>query len=106
LELVSRNTRTNRMMNAESPTIPILSCAQRTLLRSGMLLFPVLHELCDVGIRRGLQPVLIAFENQPAIFHHHENGSRVAARPVASGLQAPMFRIVAEICDQVSVLVP
>src|SRR5262249_38292123 len=74
LELVRRNTRTKTMTNAVSASPPTFNCDQRTFARSAIILFPLLHELANVRIRRRFQPVLVALEDQPAFAQDHENG--------------------------------
>ena len=48
---------------------------------------------------------MIPFENQPALPKHHEAGPRAGLGSIAGPLQAPLFRIVPEISQQVAVLV-
>src|SRR4051794_31162350 len=103
-ELVSRNTRTKTITNAVRATTPTFNCDHRTFSRSAML-YPLLHELRDVWIGRCFQPVLVALEDQPAFAQNHKSGSRGSPRPVTCRLQTPLFRIVAEIRDQVPVLI-
>src|SRR5471032_2952652 len=106
VEPVSRKISTARIVNADSPTTPTLNCDHRTLLRSAMSLHSLLHELGDIGVLRRLKLVLAAFENQPAFLQHHECGARVPSGPVTNRLKTPLFRIVAEIGDEIPVLIP
>src|SRR5579883_1894064 len=93
------------MMHAVSAITPIFSCAQRTLPLSGILGFPLPYKFADVGIGRTFQPVLIAFEDQPALAHDHENRLGALPGPVFNSIQASLFRIVAEIRNEISVLI-
>src|SRR5437016_6053036 len=65
----------------------------------------LLYELADVGIVRHFQLVLAAFKDQPAFLQHHESSSQIALDTAAVRLQTALFRIVAKIGDEISVLI-
>src|ERR1700691_2495001 len=110
---VNRKISTPRITMAAKATTPTFSCDQRTLLRSGMLLFPMLHELRNIRILGRLQLCLRPFEDQTALAQDHKNGAwrgdslaaLLAASMVAGPLQSAILRIVAEICNQIAVLI-
>src|SRR5262245_53350166 len=91
------------MTNAVIASTPTFNCDHRTFARSAMILFPLFHELANVRIARRFQPVLVALEDQPAFAQDHEDGPR--ALPGTRRHKTPLFRIVAEISNQVPILV-
>ena len=101
-----KNQDRTRIMKGGQADHPDLQLRPAHFFRIRHRLTPLLHELRNVRIVRGFQPVLVALEDQPAFLHHHESGSCRLARPVSRRLQTPLFRIVAEIRHQVPILVP
>ena len=104
-ELVSRNTRTNTMTNAVRATTPTFSCDHRTFSRSAIVYTRCFTNFDIYGSvdasSRSWSPSKISRPSRK----HHEGGPRAPPRPVTCRLQTPLFRIVAEIRDQVPVLI-